>query len=243
MTEIHLSSNNLNGTIPDDVTFLRHLKILDLSDNTLSGSIPPALWLPPLNHLDISGNKLTGRISSKLCQKGELNENGNNGVTNCNRIACNIGTYNKLGNSVSSIPCHTCHQSIYLGSKTCPSPISVFAVIWTFGIFLSIGVVIGCVVTLVRSRNDIVESDHDENSILDHINFLDADDTDTVGTDQYWQTPHTTIIYPGQTTFEENGMDDSSSTMPLVKTGTFAAPPDTNSLDGKEVWLDVPKIT
>merc|ERR1712157_119817 len=36
--EINLSNKNLSGTIPDDLIYLPHLRVLDLSDNELEGN-------------------------------------------------------------------------------------------------------------------------------------------------------------------------------------------------------------
>ncbi|CAI5515587.1 unnamed protein product, partial [Closterium sp. Naga37s-1] len=40
---IGLGDNNLSGTIPDDITGLVYLTLLDLSSNRLTGTIPQGL--------------------------------------------------------------------------------------------------------------------------------------------------------------------------------------------------------
>ncbi|KAH6778986.1 hypothetical protein C2S52_010223 [Perilla frutescens var. hirtella] len=60
---LNLSRNNLVGFIPDDIDELKFLNFLDLSRNNLSGGIP--LTLSKLSHLgvlDLSFNNLSGRI-------------------------------------------------------------------------------------------------------------------------------------------------------------------------------------
>ena len=60
---LHLSSNDLNGTISATITTFSALVSLDLSSNGLSGSIPTsATLLHQLTYLDLSNNVLTGRL-------------------------------------------------------------------------------------------------------------------------------------------------------------------------------------
>ncbi|KAI3468754.1 hypothetical protein Pfo_025417 [Paulownia fortunei] len=60
---LNLSRNNLVGFIPRDIGQLELLNFLDLSQNNLSGGIPPTLsQLSHLGVLDLSFNNLSGRI-------------------------------------------------------------------------------------------------------------------------------------------------------------------------------------
>ncbi|GLT49221.1 hypothetical protein SLA2020_227950 [Shorea laevis] len=62
---LNLSMNHLNGSIPDKIGNLRWLESLDLSHNQLSGQIPPSLSnLTFLSYLNLSYNNLTGKIPS-----------------------------------------------------------------------------------------------------------------------------------------------------------------------------------
>ncbi|KAJ9683255.1 hypothetical protein PVL29_019015 [Vitis rotundifolia] len=60
---LNLSMNHLTGKIPDNIGSLQWLETLDLSRNQLSGPIPPGMAsLTLLNHLNLSYNNLSGRI-------------------------------------------------------------------------------------------------------------------------------------------------------------------------------------
>ena len=65
--ELSLSENGLSGTIPPELGSLSQLEWLDLSENELSGAIPSELgnlWY--LTGLALGGNKLSGAIPSEL---------------------------------------------------------------------------------------------------------------------------------------------------------------------------------
>lgn len=67
VTQLDLSSNNLNGTIPPELEDLSNLEQLLLANNQLSGNIPPELGnLASLLILDISNNQLSGSIPVEL---------------------------------------------------------------------------------------------------------------------------------------------------------------------------------
>ncbi|XP_074282210.1 receptor-like protein EIX1 isoform X1 [Silene latifolia] len=75
LVDIDLSSNNLMGSIPDDITKLSGLLSLNLSYNNLSGTIPENIGgLKSLIALDLSKNKLRGSIPTSMGQLYKLSQ-------------------------------------------------------------------------------------------------------------------------------------------------------------------------
>ncbi|KAJ0806644.1 putative non-specific serine/threonine protein kinase [Helianthus annuus] len=71
---INLSSNNLTGKIPDELTDLHKLIALDLSMNALVGEIPSNIGqMKELLILDLSRNNLRGGLPSSMSQMTLLN--------------------------------------------------------------------------------------------------------------------------------------------------------------------------
>ncbi|GLT99884.1 hypothetical protein SLE2022_172910 [Rubroshorea leprosula] len=81
-SNIDLSSNNLIGSIPKELIFLKDLHILNLSWNHLSGKIPEKIGqMENLESLDFSQNGLSGTIPnsmSSLTKLSHLNLSYNN---------------------------------------------------------------------------------------------------------------------------------------------------------------------
>ena len=63
VTSILLPSNNLEGSFPSELQYLRMLETLDLRHNSIGGSLPTELEnLVHLTYLDLSNNALTGPV-------------------------------------------------------------------------------------------------------------------------------------------------------------------------------------
>nr|GME17282.1 LRR receptor-like serine/threonine-protein kinase FLS2 [Ipomoea batatas] len=58
LEQLSLSQNHLEGPIPIEFCNLEHLSVLDLSKNTLIGSIPPCLNPSSIKHVHLSKNQL-----------------------------------------------------------------------------------------------------------------------------------------------------------------------------------------
>ncbi|KAF8010644.1 hypothetical protein BT93_J1328 [Corymbia citriodora subsp. variegata] len=84
---LELRGMDLTGQIPESLQYCQNLQTLDLSNNGLSGIIPPQIctWLPYLVTLDLSSNGLSGSIPPELVNCTYLN----NLVLSNNRL---IGT-------------------------------------------------------------------------------------------------------------------------------------------------------
>jgi hypothetical protein len=62
---LNLSRNHLMGSIPEKIGSMKQLESIDLSRNLLSGEIPPSMSnLSFLSYLDLSYNDLSGKIPS-----------------------------------------------------------------------------------------------------------------------------------------------------------------------------------
>ena len=67
MTEILLPDNNLAGTLPQTLSNIDWLKVLNLSSNKLSGEFPKCIVKATnLEIVDLSNNNLTGSIPGEI---------------------------------------------------------------------------------------------------------------------------------------------------------------------------------
>ncbi|MQM12177.1 hypothetical protein Taro_045089 [Colocasia esculenta] len=73
VTSLDLSSNNLSGDIPEELTNLVGLRSLNLSKNQLTGEIPSKIGdMRNLETFDLSKNKLSGAIPSSISSLNSL---------------------------------------------------------------------------------------------------------------------------------------------------------------------------
>ncbi|KAF3442377.1 hypothetical protein FNV43_RR16293 [Rhamnella rubrinervis] len=82
-----ISGNNLSGSIHPSFCKLIHLRVLDVSDNNLTGTIPPCLGkndtsILELRTLDLSNNQLQGKVPRSLvqCRNLEILNLGHNQI-------------------------------------------------------------------------------------------------------------------------------------------------------------------
>lgn len=68
LISLQLPEYSLAGMLPESLQYCRSLQTLDLSKNSISGSVPGEIctWLPYLVTLDLSGNKFSGEIPVEL---------------------------------------------------------------------------------------------------------------------------------------------------------------------------------
>ena len=119
---LHLNSNSLDGTLPND--FLQFSHVLgetidvDLKDNEVSGSIPEDWKRFSMLKIDLTNNKITN-FSDLFCSKKHWQE-GDIYVYGCDAILCSRGEYNSYGRHVHDTKCKHCpFGGDVMGSTQC----------------------------------------------------------------------------------------------------------------------------
>jgi hypothetical protein len=186
IVKIELPAMNLQGSIPEEIGFLEHLEVLDLSDNYLTGQIPVTLTNLPLKKLDVSGNKIQGPIPSMLCMM-PVNGNGKTGSFDCDAIACGVGTYNATGKGLLPTDCLPCNGAPdYIGRKQCnPSTLASSSSSPNVGVILGVtfGVIAVVLITLVGYFR------YKKMNGSKRVNTLDFDSEDTTS----FRDPHDNV--------------------------------------------------
>jgi uncharacterized protein YjbI with pentapeptide repeats len=66
MTDIKLNGNNLSGSIPNNVELMLNLKVLEIGNNYITGTIPSHLGHTNLHSLHLYMNNLSGSLPSSI---------------------------------------------------------------------------------------------------------------------------------------------------------------------------------
>ncbi|XP_076897297.1 receptor-like protein EIX2 [Bidens hawaiensis] len=107
-----LSSNNLYGYIPSDLTTLVMLKTLNLSRNQLTGRIPEKIGdMKNLESFDLSLNKLSGELPVSLSDLSFLS-------------SFNVSYNNLIGTVPSGTQLQGFNESSFIGNKLCGAPLT-----------------------------------------------------------------------------------------------------------------------
>ncbi|MFQ6652845.1 hypothetical protein Gotur_024525 [Gossypium turneri] len=110
-----VSSNGLTGDIPKSICEAVNLRVLDLSNNSLSGAIPKCLigQMDLLGVLNLRGNNLSGQIPNAFSRKCSIETLDVNGNELTGKIPISLGRCRKLevlnlGNNHinDTYPCH-----------------------------------------------------------------------------------------------------------------------------------------
>jgi Leucine-rich repeat (LRR) protein len=130
---LDLSENSVSGSIPNSfmtlVPFSAELEV-DLSNNLLTGSIPIDLTRFDRLNIYLKGNQITG-MDQQLCEKTFWND-GDVGDYGCNGLLCPAGFYAPTGRHSGSGACMDCDGAIYLGTASCEaSPADRVAIVWS----------------------------------------------------------------------------------------------------------------
>ncbi|XP_044473235.1 receptor-like protein EIX2 [Mangifera indica] len=109
---IDLSKNNFSGSIPMGVTDLSMLRSLNLSHNSLTGKIPDNIGaMSSLESIDFSGNQLSGEIPRSISQLTFLS-------------VLNLSNNKLSGRIPSSTQIQTFSASSFTGNELCGPPLS-----------------------------------------------------------------------------------------------------------------------
>ncbi|KAL4634630.1 hypothetical protein ACB092_04G214000 [Castanea dentata] len=108
---IDLSNNNLSGEIPEEVMHLKGLQSLDLSFNNLTGRIPENIGdMGSVESIDFSSNQLSGQIPQSMSS-----------LTFLSRL--NLSNNNLIGKIPSSTQLQSLDASNFFGNKLCGPPL------------------------------------------------------------------------------------------------------------------------
>ncbi|KAJ0909679.1 putative non-specific serine/threonine protein kinase [Helianthus annuus] len=112
VTLLDLSSNNLSGQIPSELTTLHKLKSLNLSRNQLTGRIPNKIGdMKSLESFDLSANYLSGELPMSLSGLNFLS-------------TFNVSYNNLTGRIPTGTQIQSFNKSSFIGNKLCGAPLT-----------------------------------------------------------------------------------------------------------------------
>ncbi|KAL9995702.1 putative non-specific serine/threonine protein kinase [Helianthus debilis subsp. tardiflorus] len=112
VTLLDLSSNNLSGQIPSELTTLHKLKSLNLSRNQLTGEIPNKIGdMKSLESLDLSVNYLSGELPMSLSGLNFLS-------------SFNVSYNNLTGRIPTGTQIQSFNESGFIGNQLCGAPLT-----------------------------------------------------------------------------------------------------------------------
>ena len=265
VVNITLSDMNLGGRVPDRLGRLGHVRVLDLSDNRLTGVVPSDIRHMPLEELDLTGNLFDGPLPPLLCMVPGINDNGMDGEYSCDHVLCPEGTAHWSGRAPSGhgqcMPCPSNHE--FLGQKHChldseslTGTIETMArhTDWAlFGLVLLAVIVLSYILALFLKRRDGRYSNDDDDDALDKGYYVD--NTSYGGFAEYGAEDMTIMSYPEQSESLPTGVARSTAAAMPPPTGSESTvtPPDAAIRQRRhaspeedpatqDLWLDVPKI-
>lgn len=125
---LSLSNNHLSGTVPPSLLESVHSQFssflsVDFSGNDLTGVVPPELSRFQQFRLYLIRNKIDG-VDSQLCSQSQWFR-GEVGEFGCNAILCPPGTFGVFGRQISNeYPCNPCETAGFFGQSKCEPAIN-----------------------------------------------------------------------------------------------------------------------
>lgn len=173
-----LNDNTFTGDV-EDLTFPRTIKLLDLSGNQLSGTVPSTfLQNVPTSVqvvVDLSDNQILA-MHQNICTMNNLNR-GDVEKYGCSGLLCPIEHYSNTGRQSSLAECTYCPSASYMGATECLENSGSGAAMWA-PLVTGLLAVVGVTVIVVRRRHSRDIGEHEDVSLI-----LDPDGSglDTAG--------------------------------------------------------------
>ncbi|KAI4300404.1 hypothetical protein L6164_033787 [Bauhinia variegata] len=107
LLRLDLSDNNIRGPIPKELSQLNQLLTLRLQNNVLSGPMPDlSVSLGKLKELNMTNNELYGRVPDAMLKKfGDISFSGNEGLCGSNPLpACSFTENPPSSTSTETVP-------------------------------------------------------------------------------------------------------------------------------------------